>query len=508
MTQLISFYMQLLLRRSPVLISLVAVFALFGVAYALSLPNRYEASARLLVESPQIPDELAASTVQTTTAEQLQLISQRLMTRANLIDIANKFDVFAPGDGGDPLPPDQVVRNMRASTTIGQSVRRNAANHMDISFEADNPEAAAAVVNELVTRVLDDNVRIRTTRAGNTLEFFEQEVDRLSAELAQQSGRISEFKSKNSGSLPESLNLRLTREAALRERILGLEREFKSIEEQRERVTKAFEATGRIEAPEAQLTPEQRQLRSLETELASALAIYSETNPRVTVLRTRIEQLEKVVAGQSDVNSVSPTNSVYDLTVAEFDARAQTTRGQLEDANTELASLRQAIEQTPKTAIGLETLERDYRNIQGQYDSAIKRLSQAATGEQIELTAKGQRITVVENAIPPTHPTSPNRKVIAMAGGMAGVAAAAGLFALLELLNSTIRRPTDLVRSVGITAFATIPHIPTRGQILRRRLLQFLLLLVVFVVLPLGLYLIDQYVVSLGELAQIAKDAF
>ena len=37
----------------------------------------------------------------------------------------------------------------------------------------------------------------RPGRAGNTLDFFEQEVERLSEELAVQSGRISAFKAEN-----------------------------------------------------------------------------------------------------------------------------------------------------------------------------------------------------------------------------------------------------------------------------------------------------------------------
>lgn len=506
MSELVQFYWRLALRRLPMLIGLVALFGIVSVAYAINQPNRFEASARLLVEPPQIPDELAASTVNTGAAEELQIIQERVLSRANLLEIANKFDVFP--ETRPELSPDEVLELMNAATTINTPrARRDQANFVDISFSAGDPQVAAAVVNEYVTRMLDENIRMRTRRAGNTLDFFEQEVERLSEELAVQSGRISTFKAENSTTLPESLNYRLSRESALEERLLSLNRELTSLEEQRERVTAVFQETGSLRTPEADLTPEQRQLRDLESELSSALALYSESNPRVTVLRTRIEQLRKVVNGQAaDGTSSSEGPSVYEVTLAEIDARASSLNGEIAGVENELENLRSMIQKTPQTAIALESLQRVYQNVQQQYDGAVSRLARARTGQQIELTAQGQRITVVENATPPEWPTSPNRKLIVAAGGLAGVGAAAGLFALLEILNSSIRRPAELVSRVGITPIATIPYIRTRRQEVTRRTLQVSVLLLFFIVAPAVIYAVHQYVMPLPELAESAKE--
>lgn len=504
MSATIKFYWNLLMRRSPAMIALVVLFVAVAIAYAAKQPNRYEAEATLLVESAQIPDDLASSTVNTAVAEQLQIIEGRLMSRSTLIEIANEYGVF---DGATNLAPDQMADIMRASTTIRQTVRRDQATFMTIGFTAGSAELTAAVVNEYVTRILQDNIRIRTERAGNTLEFFEQEVDRLSAELSRQSTRISEFKAANSNSLPEALNFRLSRVAALEERLAGLQRELQALEDQRQRVTSVYQETGRLQRPEAELSPEERQLRTLENELSSALAVYSETNPRVVILRTRIDQLRKVVAGQDGTGeTASASTSIYEITLAEIDARARTLTEQVSSVEAELVSVRKLIDQTPQTAIALESLERDYRNVQSQYDAATARLARARTGEQIELTAQGQRITVVENAVAPQWPSSPNRKLIVAAGGLAGVAAALGLFALLEVLNSTIRRPGELVARLGVTPLATIPYIETRRQRLWRRTAQAMALLLFFVVVPAALFVVDRYVMPLGEVVQAARD--
>ena len=501
MNTLIRFYSYMILRRAPLMVAIIVLFTALAVAYAVNQPNKYAASARLLVEPPQIPTELALSTVNTVVSEELGLLRQRLTTRANLIDVANKLNVFPPDEDGNRLSPNDLVSGMRTGLTVTTSARRNQAAIVDIKFESGDPNISAAVVNEMVTRALDDNVRMRTESAAQTLGFFEQEVDRLTNELSLQSSRIAEFKSKNSSSLPEALDFRLSRETTLKERLANVERERISLDEQRARVIAVYEETGQLNRSDLNETPEQRQLRELETELASALAIYSDSNPRVTVLRTRVEQLQRVVAGQGPAQDVpDPGASILNVTLAEIDSNVSSLNeetGQLED---ELAELRKQIEQTPQTAIGLETLQRDYDNLQRQYDAAVAGMARAKTGEQIELSANGQRISIAESAVPPDSPTSPNRRLITMAGGAAGVAVAAGLFALLELINSSIRRPGELVNRLGITPFATIPVIRTRREQRNRTLTKIGLVLLVLVVLPVSLYLVDQYVVSLGEI--------
>ena len=59
------FYFALLLRRLPYFLIFTVAGAAVGVTLALTLPPSFEAQARLVVESEQIPDELAASTVRT-----------------------------------------------------------------------------------------------------------------------------------------------------------------------------------------------------------------------------------------------------------------------------------------------------------------------------------------------------------------------------------------------------------------------------------------------------------
>ncbi len=504
---LIKFYASLVWRRLPVMLLIVFIATGIGVAVAMQLPERYSTSARLLVESAQIPGSLAASTVQTSSGEQLQVIQQRLMTRANLLEIARKHSVYS---NLNSTTPDNIVSKMRSDTTIRTKGGRDRALLLTISFNARNPRVAADVVNEYVTLILDENVRYRTDRAEGTQDFFEQEVKRLSDEIDIQKDRILRFKQDNADALPDNLQFRLKRQSSLQERISSSQRRRSDLIDQRERLIAVFNATGNLSGiDERQLSPEQRQLNDLRSQLSAALAVYSETNPRVKLLQTRIDQLESVVASQvvgSNDGQGQPT--LLEVEVGRIDAEIEGLTQIIATTEEELETVSESIGRTPANAIALDSLERDYTNVQSQYDSAVERLAQAQTGERIELLSKGERISIVEQATVPSKPTSPNRPLIAQAGIAAGFALAAGLFLLLELINNAIRRPSELTTSLGITPFAVLPYMPSKQEVRRRRLIWLVLIVGAVLLVSITLWAIQTYYLPLDLVFERALAQF
>ncbi|MGI9390952.1 MAG: GumC family protein [Boseongicola sp.] len=497
----IRFYWGLFLRRLPVMATIFVVCSAIGIGLALTLPSRFVASARLLIESAQIPDELAASTVRTAPTEQLQIIEQRLLTRANLIDIANEFSVFS---GTARLTPDQVVANMRDLTSIDTSSGRDRATLMTISFRATEPSLAANVVNEFVTLVLNEDSVRRQGLAEQTLDFFEKEVERLSEELANRSASIVAFKERNQDALPENLDFRVSRLSRLQDQIIAATRDRAAISEQRNRML----ALGSISQNEIRLSPAQEALQSARAELNQALTIYSENNPRIRVLKTRIAQLESAATaeGSGSTDTEDPAKRLFDLQLAELDQRAIYLDQQIDRAQEEIEELKIAIEKTPENAIRLEVPERDYENPLGQYNGAVENLAKAQTGERIEVLSKGERISVIEQASAPTEPNSPNRQLIAGGGVALGTALAIGFYILLELINKTIRRPGDLTRGLTIQPLATIPYLETSGGKARRRALQTIVIAGLGIGIPIALWATHTFYLPLDLLTDKIVD--
>ncbi len=482
------FYLSLFVRRMYFLLMIIVCCTIAGVIVALTAPAVYKAQAQLVVESPQIPGELASTTVQASVVEILEVIEQRLLTRANLLDLSRRFNVHA---GQPDLLPDAIVNDMRSRIEIQLPFHsQNRASFVAVSFAAPDGETSAVVTNELVTQILQENVAMRTNATGQTLEFFVQEVARLDEELSDQGARILEFKEAHKEALPDSLDYRRTRQSSLQERILQLDRELSGLRDRRARLVEIFERTGRSDLAGDSLTPEQRQLRQLQDERASALVIYSRDHPRIRSLDGQIAALEAANIRLGLGTETSPNITAFELQLSDIDGQIEFIEEEKAIIVKELEGLAKSIDATPTNAISLGTLERDYENLRLQYTQATASLADARTGDQIEAQSRGQRITVTEQAVVPIDPAEPNRKLIIATSFAGGVGLAAFLFLVLEILNNTVRRSVDLENRFGVPAFTTIPYVQTTREIVMRRSLIAIGILTPIVGVCAALYLI------------------
>jgi polysaccharide biosynthesis transport protein len=185
--------------------------------------------------------------------------------------------------------------------------------------------------------------------------------------------------------------------------------------------------------------------------------------------------------------------SPLDLQLADIDGRLEFIAEEKARMEADLAELEESIQATPANALVLEGLEREYRNVQGQYNAAVERLAAASMGERIEVMSKGERFTLVEPAVAPTSPEKPNRILIAGAGVAGGLGAGLGFIVLLELLNRSIRRPVELSNKLGIQPFATIPYIRTRQETRWKRGVIGAVLALIVVGIPALLFAVHTY---------------
>jgi uncharacterized protein involved in exopolysaccharide biosynthesis len=504
------FYWHLLIRRMPVMAFLVVAATAAGLFFAAGLPTTYVSQARLLVQGQSISEDLATSTVQIEALEEVQLLREQVLTRANMIEIATRLNVF---ENLSDMNPSQVYDGMRRATTVntqGGATRRGGGSPVLLTFEFTAREAqiAADVLNEYVTQILAASVRLRTGQAGETLSFFEQEVQRLGDALERRSTLITEFQRENADSLPDDQDFRLQRQSLLQERLAAAERERRELDDARARTIQIFE-TGT--QPQANLPPDQQLLQELQAELSEMLLVFSETSTRVEILQLRIERLEERIAAQAEnaVPDVAPTEEAEEpldpllaLQLAEIDTRIEALDNAIVQTEQELETLNAAIARSPLNAIQLQRLERDYENVQLQFENARRALAQASIGERLEGTGRGQRITLLEPPVVPSRPASPNRRLIAVASVGAGLGLALAFFVLMELLNKSVRRPSELVKSLGVTPFATLPNIETAGARLLRRSFMIAKLAILVVGVPAGLWAVNEFYMPLDQLSE------
>ena len=108
----LKFYLSRFLRRLHYFVVIAVAVSALGITVAYILPPVSRAQATLLVESPQIPDGLAASTVEAQIPETLRIVQQRLTTRANLLDMSRRLGILPPA-------PDASETEASSTRTLG-----------------------------------------------------------------------------------------------------------------------------------------------------------------------------------------------------------------------------------------------------------------------------------------------------------------------------------------------------------------------------------------------------
>ncbi|MEL6519326.1 MAG: lipopolysaccharide biosynthesis [Pseudomonadota bacterium] len=512
------YYISIFYRRLPLFVFVTLLITVPAVMIAFVLPPSYAAQALLLYERGQLDQNTAPRNSNFRPAEELQKVRQQLLTRQILIDIARDHDVF---EAIGSMSPDQIVNSMRANTKIDNNVGRNSATFMRVRFEARSGAVAAAVANDYVTRIQDLSARSQRDRSGGTLAFFEQEVSRLNTELGLKSAQIVRYKNENQGALPDSLNFRLNEQSRLQERIRNLQRDVDELADRRSRMVLIFETSGSVETAQ----PEQRQTRA-EAELARAedaleelLIVLSPTNPRVVLQQSVVDRLRERVAvevasasGQeapataTDATVPDRNTVLFEAELAELDSRIENARSEIEAREARLLELEDSISRTPANTIALQALERERDTIERQYQTAEANMARAAQEERKIIGALSARFEVVENAIAPNSPFSPNRPMIAGAGLGGGIALGLGLILLLELMNRSIRRPVEITNAMGVSPLATIPYIMTASERLKRRLWTLAIVVVLCITVPAAMYYVHINVFPLDRLVDSVMD--
>jgi uncharacterized protein involved in exopolysaccharide biosynthesis len=482
------YLLSIFLRRFPLfLLTAVLIFAGFAAA-AVLLPPTFTSSARILVESQRIPANMVQSTVGSGASERLRVIQQRLMTRENLLEIANDFRVFA--DRRD-LSPSEMVEEMRRSTSFRQVALGGGRGGgmsllFTVGFSAADPRVASQVASEYVTRILEDNVKLRTDRAANTYQFFEQETQRLGGELTAIESEIVEFKRANRDTLPETLSFRTNQLERVQQRQQLLDRERADLRQERKVLLEMRADPSRLAEEERQLTEPERALLQLQQRRRLRLAILSEEHPEIRGIDTRIEALRRIIEQEQEFRAATAEERASRKITEEMSRIEQqievidTRLAQLDDELTQLerreAELQRTISETPNTQMALTALNRNYSNLQQQYDAARSKLAVSATGEQLELSQQAERFEVIEQASTPETPDKPDRFMILMMGAGGGAGAGIAVIVLLEFLNKAIRRPSDVVATLEMQPLAVIPYIYTDAELRRRSIVKWSLI--------------------------------
>jgi uncharacterized protein involved in exopolysaccharide biosynthesis len=291
-------------RRTLVLVIFTTLFIISLLA-AFLWPPTYRSTATILIEEQAIPSDLVRSTITTYAWQRIQTISQRVMTRANLLEIVDKHKLYQGKRAFETneeitarMRDDIKLEPVSAEVIDPRSGRPTAATiAFTLSFDGENPAVTQRVASELTTLYLNENIKSRTEKVAETYDFLTDEANKLDQRIAEYEAQLAVFKEKNANRLPELKDFNMQQMDRTETQLRDIQNEMRSLEERKayiEAQLAQVQPSGPVFSSDGQpvLNTEAR-LKSMKTEYAVASAKYSPEHPDVIKLKREIEGLEK-----------------------------------------------------------------------------------------------------------------------------------------------------------------------------------------------------------------------
>jgi len=289
-------------RKVPMIVTMTVVF-LIGVVVALVWPPTYKSSATILIKEQEIPSELVMSTVTSFAAQRIQTISQRVMTRSNLMQIIKKYNLYE--DDLKRYTTEEVLEEMRddiglnmisADVVDPRTGRPTSATiAFSLSFQGKSPGSTQKVAGELTSLFLAENLKNRKEKASETYLFLTSESEKLAKMISDSESKMAAFKEKYASSMPDMAAMNMSVLDRTERELVQIESDLSSRKEklyylqsqlaQTNPLTNMRSATG-----QSILDPVSR-LKALESEYASLTAKYSVEHPDVIKMKREIEGL-------------------------------------------------------------------------------------------------------------------------------------------------------------------------------------------------------------------------
>jgi polysaccharide chain length determinant protein (PEP-CTERM system associated) len=424
----------------------IAAVIAVGVVYR--IPEKYEASARVYVDTESLLRPLLAGlAIQPNLDQQVALMTRTLISRPNVEKLVRMADLdLRTGSNAEREElVDTVTKAIRLEGNVSQNL-------YVISYRDSNPAQARKVVQSLLTIFVESTLGDKRQDTETAVKFIDDQIKGYEKNLQVAENRIKEFKLKYMGVAGNSQGQDyFGRIARVTAEIEGARLELQAAEQARdsyrrelagEQVPDLLQSPA-TEAQGPEVVPEvDARLEGLRRELDVLLRKYTDQHPDVVATNRLIGQLEQQRAQVIDARrkaaqaapkstptvSMNPFVQQMKVSLADAEASVASARAKLGGLEAQQRQLKTQAQLVPQAEVEYTQLTRDYDILKKTYDSLLSRRESATLGQDIQ-DSGGARFRVIDPPRVSPQPVAPNR--LALLGGVFALSLGAGLFASL-----------------------------------------------------------------------------
>ncbi len=447
----------LLIFRERIWYLIVAVFIIFSgsILYTFNKTKVYTAFAQVQV----LRDDPSALRTEEVEVNQVRS-AEDLNTQINVLESASivrgveqrlqdedRERFMAPYADAlslrGPLSPIEVLGKNRRIVPKRMSLMIN------VAFSHPDPEIAARVANLFADEFINYNLTLNIDTSMKAVEDLRIRADQQKQRVEELDLKLAEYREKhNAVSLDNQENIAREQLGSLNEIVIANKNMFDNVET-KWNLIESYRREGKdlwkleFVANQPRVMELISQISQLKIQQSSLSKRYREKHP------VMIQVLQQMEEAETELTS-AVSNAVDKVYAAYLESRSN-----FEQASMRLAEKERELIDLSKVRVEFNSLLRDLEVQQGFYQALVSRMTQ----EKAQVNLKNPNARIVDEAVPPLYPSSPNIPMNLAAGLFGGLAVGVGLVFLVAFLDDRIKSAFDIEGAVGLPLLGVVPRI-------------------------------------------------
>ena len=458
-------------------VAIAWLVAVVGWAVVYRLPNDYQASARVYVDTQSILKPLMSGMTTTPNVEQQVMFMRRtLISRPNVERVLRMVDLDIKAR--DAKEHERQIDELMTAIKVTGTERDDI---YTISYNNENPKLGKDVVQALLTIFVEGSFGGKKQDSEKAVQFIDDQIKMYEERLAAGENALKEFKIRHMGLLPRQGTDYSTNLGDLAEKLNQARLELLEAEQARNAIKRQI--AGEDMAPAADTAsaisnPEiDGRIAALEKQLDSLRMQYTEEHPDIVSAKRLVASLQqrkkdeaKKLAKSSDPGlAYSPMLQQMNVALSVEEARVASLKARVGEYAARLDRMRSQSTAAPEVEAQLAQLNRDYSINKENYEKLVQRREAAKLSGDLSSATDMMSFRVIDPPIVPQTPAGPNRARFYTLVFVAALLVGLGSAFLMSQVRPTFLSQHSLREVTGVPILGTIGMNWTEQQRSSRR---------------------------------------
>jgi polysaccharide chain length determinant protein (PEP-CTERM system associated) len=454
------------------------IVAIIGWIVVYRLPNDYQASARVYVDTQSILQPLLAGmTTIPNVEQQVAFMRRTLISRPNVERVMRMVDIDIKAQTAKDH--EKLVDELMAAIKIVGTERDDI---YTISYNNPNPKLGKDIVQSLLTIFVEGSFGGKKQDSEKAVQFIDDQIKTYEEKLVVAENALKDFKIKHLGMLPRAGSDYSSNMTELSDRLNQARLEYMEAEQARNAIKRQI--AGEEPAP-VQGTMEavadnpelDGRISTLQKSLDQLRMQYTEQHPDIVSTKRLIAQLEakKVEESKKRKKSndpgagYSPMLQQLNVSLSVEEARMASLKARVNEYSTRMARLQSQSTAAPEVEAQLAQLNRDYMINKENYEKLVGRREAAKLSGDLSSATDMLTFRVIDPPTVPLLPAGPNRARLFSVVFLGALLAGLGVALLMSQIRPTFMTQASLREVTGLPILGSISMNWTDEQTIKRR---------------------------------------